>query len=98
MAAILVFKTPAAVSRILTFTLVFMSMPFVERTAVALFSFNIDIELCCGDKKINTTCTSAAFKTGWSRRLLLKMKSRLYLGSGRNVVLCCFNVERRREN
>lgn len=89
-AAVLVFKTPAAVSRILTFTLVFMSIPFVERTAVGLFSFNIDTELCFVDKKINTTCvdsTRSDFKTGWSRRLLRKMKSGLYLVAVRNVVL-----------
>lgn len=88
-AAILVFETPAVVSRILTFTLVFMSMPFVQRAAVGLFSFNIDTELCFVDKKINTTpvdSTTAAFKTVWSRGLLLTIKSRLYLG-GRNVVL-----------
>ena len=36
-AAILVFKTPAAVSRMLTFTLVFMSMPFVQRASCGAF-------------------------------------------------------------
>lgn len=63
-----------------------MSMPFIERAAVGLFSFNIDTELCFVDKKINTTpvdSTRAAFKTGWTRGLLLKMKSRFYLGGVR---------------